>query len=330
MSYIIYLASEPGHFALSYRGINPNHNNRDSYKPCNFRKELRRSDEAFSMSNLPEIKDVEQLSPCVTRIVGQNPSGFTLQGTNTYLIGHPKHKERLLLDTGSGIPVYTELLRNYLTKNGLTLGAIAISHWHPDHHGGLPEVLTIAPNARLYKYVVNELRTAPYSFQHWADEQVLVECGVHLKGFYTPGHCEDHLSIWLEEEGVLFSGDNLLGHGSSVFKDFGLYLNSLMRMRDLPNLALVYPGHGLPIKDGVDGFNQNIELRYRRIQDIYEELKMHTELTEEELVRSIYKDFDSRSRIVQIGALSNTQHYLEKLKKDEKVEFNGIKWRARI
>lgn len=284
------------------------------------------------MLDLPEIKDVEQLSPCVTRIIGQNPSGFTLQGTNTYLIGHPKHKERFLLDTGSGFPAYTDLLRNYLNKKGLTIVAIAISHWHPDHHGGLAEVLTLAPQARLYKYVVEDINinTTPFEFRHWADEEVLEECGVHLKAYFTPGHCDDHLSVWLEEEEVLFSGDNLLGHGSSVFKDFGRYLDSLMSMRDLPNLALVYPGHGLPIKDGVDGFNKNIELRYRRVYEIYEELRRHTELTDEELVQRIYQGLESRSRIVQIGALSNTQHYLAKLEQDGKAEFDGTKWRARI
>lgn len=94
-----------------------------------------------------------QISDTVVRILGQNPGKFTLQGTNTYLIGHSPYT---LLDTGEGKAAYLPLLAAQLGGSG-TIGHIVISHQHKDHWGGLTGVLGLlrdrgAPRPKIHKW----------------------------------------------------------------------------------------------------------------------------------------------------------------------------------
>lgn len=290
------------------------------------------------MGELPEIPNIQKLSNCVTCVLAQNPSPFTLQGTNTYLVGSPQTNERLLIDTGSGNVEYFELLKKYLEDNKLKITTIAITHSHIDHLGGVEDVLKLSPGASVRKYVIPKgdprLKANNYFIEeadapviHWEDKEVLETAGVRVKAYYTPGHCADHLSFWLEDEQVLFSGDNLLGHGSSVFDSYQLYIKSLMEMRDLPHLRRVFPGHGKVLENGVDAFNSLIEHRYDRIKELYDVVKQAGRpLSGEEIVASVYSDFHEKPRSVQLGAINNTKQYLEELERQGRVEEHDSLW----
>lgn len=95
---------------------------------------------------LAALPDVQQLAPSVACILGCNPGPFTLQGTNTYLLG--ASAARVLIDTGEGNDAYAALLRRELAARACFVAAIVISHSHYDHEGGLPSVVAAALEAR--------------------------------------------------------------------------------------------------------------------------------------------------------------------------------------
>ncbi|KAG6826525.1 hypothetical protein H0H92_015479 [Tricholoma furcatifolium] len=106
------------------------------------------------MDQLEVLPSVARLSDQVIRILGQNPGKFTLQGTNTYLVG--KASPCTLIDTAEGreeyIPILESALRDIAKSSNPSepdVSDIIISHWHADHVGGLPTVLALLE--RLWK-----------------------------------------------------------------------------------------------------------------------------------------------------------------------------------
>jgi hydroxyacylglutathione hydrolase len=97
-----------------------------------------------------------------------------------------------------------------------------------------------------------------------------------LEVLHTPGYSLDHLSFFLEEERVLFTGDMVLSGVTSVIAppdgDMSVYLASLERMRKR-RLSRICPGHGDVIEDPKAVLAQYIEHRLERETQILDALR---------------------------------------------------------
>ena len=94
----------------------------------------------MSSFGLPSLPPFSRLTSRVWRILGLNPGAYTLQGTNTYLVG--TGPSRLLIDTGAGVRGYVDNVVECMKQSGCErLEAILITHWHHDHTGGLADLL---------------------------------------------------------------------------------------------------------------------------------------------------------------------------------------------
>jgi endoribonuclease LACTB2 len=136
-----------------------------------------------------------------------------------------------------------------------------LSHWHPDHVGGVKDLLKVSPSTKVYKNEPWEDMTNIEDGDRFSVE------GATLQAFHTPGHASDHMVLVLEEENAMFTADNVLGHGTAVFEDLELYLDSLDRMRAVFS-GRAYPGHGPVIEDGRAKIAEYIQHRQVRQDQI--------------------------------------------------------------
>ncbi|KAE8386877.1 beta-lactamase-like protein [Aspergillus alliaceus] len=213
---------------------------------------------------LVPLPEVERLSASVVRILGGNPGKFTLQGTNTYLIG--RGPQRILIDTGEGKPSWAANLKAILSEENATVHKALLTHWHHDHINGIPDLRKICPQVTIYK---NQPAEGQSNIE---DGQVFSVEGTTLKAFHTPGHAVDHMVFVLEEEDAIFTGDNVLGHGTAVFEDLKVYLSSLQRMQDRVS-GRGYPGHGAVIENAPAKITEYIKHRQQREDEIIRVLR---------------------------------------------------------
>lgn len=122
-------------------------------------------------------------------------------GTNTYLLG--TGPERLLIDTGEGKPIWPENLASVLSSEKATIRDTILTHWHHDHVDGVTDLLKLCPESKVYK---NEPDKGMLNCE---DGQRFEVEGATLRAFKCPGHTTDHVALVLEEEGAMFTGDNV-------------------------------------------------------------------------------------------------------------------------
>jgi glyoxylase-like metal-dependent hydrolase (beta-lactamase superfamily II) len=166
----------------------------------------------------------------------------------------------LLIDTGCA-HTSGELVH---ALEGRRVERIVNTHSHEDHIGGNGRLqrgragLLIQAHPAALALIANpgaEQPLHPYRRVFWgwpepsfagplADGQMIEVGGWRYRVVYTPGHCADHLCLFEENRGWLFSGDLFVGGRDRALRkgcDIRAIMASLERVRDLP-LRRLFPG----------------------------------------------------------------------------------------
>ena len=129
----------------------------------------------------------------------------------------------------------------------------------------------------------------------------------------------------------MFTGDNILGHGTSAVEELSTYMSSLLKMQS-QNCTIGYPAHGVVISDlstKIAGELAQKKRRERQVLKALTEIKQQAvsmgrrrigSVTVQELVRAMYGEkLDEELRTKALEPF--TDEVLRKLAEDGRVAF---------
>jgi ribonuclease/clavin/mitogillin len=243
--------------------------------------------------------------------------------TNCYLIYNSR--EILVIDPASPYEDEQQALAaclNDLIAEGRTVREMILTHLHPDHVGGvnaLKSHIEARVNVAAHKYTAEALGDTVRVDRLIEDGEVIHlegEPPIHLRAMHTPGHARGHLCFYEERTGTLISGDNIVGLGSVLIDppegNMRVYLNSLQRMRALPNLSVLFGGHGPAIANPYTKIDEYINHRLEREANILRAVQSGA-ATPAQIVAQVYSDVSPKLRSM---AERSVLAHLEKLVED--------------
>jgi len=241
----------------------------------------------------------------VSRVVAPNPGPYTGPGTNTWILD--AGPVVAVIDPGPDDDSHLAALDRRLA--GRTVGVVLVTHSHPDHLP-LAERFAAPHNASVRRHP--DLR----------DGDIVRAGNLNITALHTPGHSADHLSFLLPADRAVFTGDLILGQGSSMVTypegDVAAYLRSLDRLAALEP-RILFPGHWDPVTDAMAKIAEYRDHRLQREAQILAEVRSAPG-TAAELTRRVYGDLDEK---LMFAAEMTMHAHLRKLIDDGAVRQRG-------
>ncbi|MFB6153929.1 MAG: MBL fold metallo-hydrolase [Halodesulfurarchaeum sp.] len=229
--------------------------------------------------------------------------------TNTYLVGDPG----VLVDPASDD--IAEMVE------GTNVDHAVVTHTHPDHVGGMvavEEALDTTIWARYGRVERFERETGVEPDRTFESGDELGDSGVTV--IDAPGHAPDHVVFRREATAVV--GDIARAEGSVMVGtpdgDMRAYLTTLRRLRQVA-VERAYPGHGPPIKDPTDRFEQLLAHRLMRERRIEAAVNDGAKRVKPILDSAYEKDLEGKEEL----ASRTVRAHLEKLAVEGRVRWDG-------
>lgn len=198
----------------------------------------------------------------IVRVVAPNPGPMTLEGTNTYLYGSDPC---VVIDPGPDDAGHLDAVLVAAGERG-GIGLVLLTHGHGDHADGAARLAAAAGKGAAHRSWRGSTRGG--SRRKNLPVILPADGAEHggLRALATPGHAADHVCL-LTADGVCFSGDLVLGEGSTFVPPDGgslaAYMDSLRLLQAEP-IELICPGHGPWITEPAAKLAEYVEHREMR------------------------------------------------------------------
>lgn len=244
----------------------------------------------------------------VTVVRANNPSPMTLDGTNSYVLDCGDGGA-LVIDPGPNKPEHLEALAGAAAAFGATIRSIALTHGHADHAASVAS-LAQQTGATVFAHPSS---TVPLHVDLPLESDWKAG-SLTLRVMDAPGHTFDHVIFFEPREAALFTGDTILGRGTTVVAPPGgamrPYQHTLERLlREFPDARVIYGGHGPPIDQPRAKIVEYIEHRNMRERQIIDALRAGSH-TIPDLVHAIYAPSPSQHGLAAAMARQILAHLL--------------------
>lgn len=161
----------------------------------------------------------------------------------TYIVTHAEDnpaQECLIIDPGMYGEREEQRVIDYIVKHNLRPVAMLITHKHPDHICGRQAV----------EQQFGALPVYGFEYNCPAEDEPVTLAGMTFRMLHTPGHKEDSICFYFEQDQIMFTGDTIfqesIGRTDLPGGDYATLMDTLQRLIRLPENTQLYPGHGYP------------------------------------------------------------------------------------
>lgn len=210
-----------------------------------------------------------QVSEWSTCVLAPNPSAWTLEGTNTWLIAAPDSSSFVVIDPGPDDRDHLERIVTTVRERG-SIAQILLTHGHADHSAGAVSLAEMAGAP---------VRALDPEHVHGGEGlhagEVIALSDLEIDIIASPGHSSDCLSFRVNGDSSILTGDTVLGRGTTVIAwpegRLGDYLTTLDVLAELVSahdVARILPGHGPVVADPAARIDAYLQHRAQRLDEV--------------------------------------------------------------